>query len=226
MSGLYVYAVVDERPPNPVGRGLAREKLLALPCGCGLFAVAGRMKQAPPLRGATLRGHDAAVRRLAEGAEAILPVRFGSFLADEAALRGLLEPYVKELGQALALVRGRVQMTLRVYGPEAPAARPAGEGADLGPGTGYLARRRGAAAAKEDPAIARLRAALEGLVRAERLESHPAPPLLASIYHLVQKGSEPSYLEAVRGAAAAMAPVRVTASGPWAPYAFAPEALL
>jgi hypothetical protein len=117
-------------------------------------------------------------------------------------------------------------MTLRVFGP---APRPTGSsirGGKPGSGGAFLAGRAAKArAARTVPEIRALRARLRDMVRGERVERHALPPLLASVYHLVPRGSARRYRAAVRSAWSALAPVRVTVSGPWAPYAFAPEDL-
>jgi hypothetical protein len=56
------------------------------------------------------------------------------------------------------------------------------------------------------------------------VERHDAPPLLVSLYHLVARGEAARYRRAVTGAAAGLG-LQVLVSGPWPPYAFAPEAL-
>ena len=95
--------------------------------------------------------------------------------------------------------------------------------------------KREAARRREDvPEIGPLRAALEPLVRAERGQRHPARPgpepgpaetLLASVYHLIDRGRAADYRALVEAGGSALAPRRVTVSGPFAPYAFAPEDL-
>jgi hypothetical protein len=168
-----------------------------------------------------LRGHDATVRRLARGVDALLPFRFGTVVPGAGELRRRLAPRAVELRRALALVAGREQMTLRVFGAPAarrrrgPVARPAGR-----PGARYLAARlREVAVPEIDP----IRPAVTAFVRAERAERHQSPPLLASVYHLVDRGRSPAYRAALRRAAPAADGVRLRVSGPWPPYAFAPE---
>lgn len=227
MSGLYLYALMARPPGVSPGFGLRREALRILRCA-DVFVAAGEMREAPSLSAATLRGHDATVRRLARTSDAILPVRFGSLVANEAALSEALEPSAAAVGEALDLVRGREQMTLRVYGERAARTEAAGGEAEdaLGPGAQYLARkRRSYARALALPEIEPLRPVLRGFVRAERIEPHEAPPLLASLYHLVERGAGGAYSAAVQEAALGLPGVRLTVSGPWAPYAFAPEGL-
>jgi hypothetical protein len=224
---VYVYALLDAPPRPDAGAGLSAEPLRVLRVG-DLLAAVGEMTERPALSEVTLRAHDAVVRRLAAAVDAILPVRFGSLLS-EASLTDVLAARGRELREALALVTGREQMTLRLLGPATPAptaAETVETVDDVGPGTRYLdARRAEWRRAHAVPELAPLRPALAALVRAERVTRHDATPLLASVYHLVDRGAAAAYAEALARAAEALAPIRAVASGPWPPYAFAPEAL-
>jgi hypothetical protein len=164
------------------------------------------------------------VRRLAEGFGAILPARFGEIFADETALAGRLAPREREVAEALALVRGCVQMTLRVFGEPAPVLEPEPAG---GPGTRYLAaRRRQSERAHSLPEIEPLREALRPLLRAERIERHAdSGPLLGTAYHLVTRAQTGDYLAVLEAAKERLGGLRIAATGPWPPYAFAPEAV-
>jgi Gas vesicle synthesis protein GvpL/GvpF len=177
----------------------------ALPVG-GLFALAGDVAEAPALDAEALRAYESAVRRLAAACDAFLPARFGS-VVDEVDL-GSGEP---DLRAALALVRGREQMTLRVFGPRIELERSSG--------TAYLqSRRKERALAELDP----LRAALGPLAQAERVEAHDGTELRASVYHLIPRGTSAEYLRLVKSVPLS---VNVVPSGPWPAWSFAPEAL-
>jgi hypothetical protein len=132
------------------------------------------------------------------------------------------------LTAALALVAGREQMTLRVFG-ESPGAAPAPRRASRARGAGragtrYLRERRAAAErARAVPEIDWLRPALSRFVRAERTERHARPPLLASVHHLIPRGRAGAYLAAVDRALRSSPVVRVIASGPWPAWAFVSE---
>lgn len=228
MSRLYLYAVVDAPPRRDPGRGLGRERLVTLP-GRGFHVVAGRVTTAPAATPAALRRHDAVVRRIAATVDAILPIRFGSVVPDETAAARLLAPRALELAGRLGLVRGHEQMTLRLFGrrgqsrPPAPVAdRPARGGP--GPGTRYLADRRRRLDTAGVPELDPIRPALRDLVVDERVQRHATPPLLASVYHLVPRSRRAQYRTRVTRAAAALAPLRLTVSGPWPPYAFGADA--
>ncbi len=224
MSVLYLYALIGTPPRGDAGRGLRREALEVLP-GPGFQIVAGRMATAPDPTATTLRRHDAVVRRIAATVDALLPIRFASVVPDAATATRILATRAPELLARLDRVRGHEQMTLRVFGvpaattPDAPPARKA-RAAAAGPGTRYLAaqrRRHDPAAAPElDP----IRPLLGDLVVEERVQRHRTPPLLASVYHLVPRERRAQYRTRVSQAARQLAPLRLTISGPWPPYAF------
>lgn len=219
---LYLYALLKREPQETLGTGIQGEPLRVLPCG-SMFAAVSEMSAAPPLEELNIRGHERIVRRLAESVDAILPARFGSVMPDEQALAKVLESRELELQQALVLVEGREQMTLRVYGEVAPAQWTEGETIEtLGPGARYLANKiRAREREHVIPELEAIRPELSPLVRAERIQLHRAPPLLASVYHLIERGQSTRYISALSREGRADSPVRFSASGPWPPYAFA-----
>ncbi len=231
MSPLYLYALVGEAPAGALPSGIAGEPLRLLACD-GLLAAVGEMAAAPPLEAGALRAHDAAVRALA-GEAGVLPARFGSLLRDEDELRGVMRPRAAALRVALERVRGCEQMTLRLAwggengGNERTEPEPETETemeteTGHGPGTRYLTRRRAEQeSARAIPEVARLLDAVADLVRAERLESHRRPPLIASAYHLVARDAIAAYRARLDAATARESGLHVTVSGPWPPYAFA-----
>jgi hypothetical protein len=215
VSGVYLYALLDGPPLEAPGAGVCDEPLRLVDLG-GPLALVGDVAAALTPSPAALTAQDALLRRLAPGVEAILPARFGTLLADDAALVQALAPRRGELTEALARVAGCEQMTLRVWGER---ASPVSEGDAAGPGPGarYLAARR---RARQVPEVEALRARLGALVRSERAERHDRPPLLATVQHLVARGESARYLAEVDAAGPALDPWRVTVTGPWLPYAF------
>jgi hypothetical protein len=219
VSRLYVYAIAD-RGARLDGAGLAAERLEVVD-GTDVSAVVGRIDVPPAAVADALRAHDAVVRAIADRTPAVLPARFGSVARDDEEVRTALDEAAAAYLDALALVRGREQMTLRVLEGEAPphpgaAAEPAG-----GPGARYLAARAAETGAAGVPGLAALLEALAPLVAAESVERHATPPLRASVYHLISRGGSGPYLEALRGAAGRAPWLRVVPSGPWPAYAFA-----
>jgi hypothetical protein len=228
VSPVYLYAVLAEAPAGALPSGLAGEPMRLVTCEDVLAAV-GDVTLPPGLDAASLRAHDAAVRRLAAASSALLPARFGSVALDEGQLCEALRPRLAAFREGLRTVRGCEQMTLRfsrletVPAASAPLPEPPAPGG--GPGTRYLdARRASLGDPRALPEVRRVLDALAPLVRGERRERHDRPPLIASVYHLVGRDSLDGYRSAVESAARA-AGVRVTSSGPWPPYAFAPDDL-
>jgi len=145
MSPVYLYAVLAEAPAGPLPSGLSGEPVRLVACD-DVWAAVGDVASAPAVDEASLRAHDAAVRRLAAGAAALLPARFGSLATDDDALCDALRPRLAAFRDGLRAVRGCEQMTLRFARPDAgasaPAPPPASAEAAAGPGTRYLAARR------------------------------------------------------------------------------------
>ncbi len=234
MSPLYLYALAGVEPDSslPLGEGIGGEPLSTVRCG-RLFALVGSFAAGTPrpaLTAAALARQDETVRRLADRVPALLPARFGEWLPDARLLAESLAPRSGEIARALILVEGCVQMTLRVFGvpeepgapgePGEPDATPVVE-EPAGPGTRYLAARR-RAANPGIPEVAALRAALRPLLRAERIERHEKGQLLATAHDLVRREEAGDYRQIVEAAVGALAGRKVTVSGPWPPYAFAP----
>lgn len=247
---MWIYALLEGHglAPSDWGAGLAGEPLLLLSLPeARLRAVVGELDASPEPTAETLRAHDAVVRRVSEAVEAALPVRFGQTCASAGALDAAVAARAKAFAAALTQVRGCAQMTLRVFDPPgsaeqaAPGARPEPPPPDreppdrepsdrepsdreLGPGARYLAARRARASAAAELGV--LAGALAPHVRAERVERSPragaGPGLLASVYHLVPRPALAAYRAAVDAGAASLSPRRLTLSGPWPPYAFAP----
>jgi hypothetical protein len=223
MTRVYLYALLSAPPVCDTGLGVCAERLRVVAVG-GLVALVGDVAEPPAPSAVTLRAQDAVLRRLAAGVDGVLPARFGTLVDDDAALAEALDRRRPQLARALGRVAGCEQMTLRVWGEAVAAAMPI-EDAGGGPGTRYLAGRRQAKEqARSLPELEPLRGCLSDLVREERVERHDRPPLLATVQHLVPRGAGARYVDAVDGARGALAPWRVSVTGPWLPYAFGDEA--
>jgi Gas vesicle synthesis protein GvpL/GvpF len=225
MSAVYLYAVLGARPGSDCGVGLCAERLRIVVVG-DLIAVVGDVPVTPEVTAMTLRTQDAVCRRLATEVDAVLPARFGTVVADDAALTEALMQRRPQLARALGRVAGCEQMTLRVWGESPARSEPAApEASGEGPGARYLADRlRAQARAQSVPEVEPLRLRLAALIRAEVAERHDRPPLLATVQHLIPRGIGARYLDEVDGARESLRPWRVSATGPWLPYAFAEDA--
>jgi hypothetical protein len=216
---LYAYAAAAARPTR-LGAGADHEPLRVVEVG-PVFVVVGERKESPVPTEGTLRSHDGVVRAVARVADAVIPFRFASCFDDESALKRDLHPIAAELRSALALVDGCDQMTARLFDPRRLPSPPAEESLHIriGQGTRYLTQR--AAMDREPEGLRTLCAALKPLVRAERVERHTVTPLVATVYHLVERTQRRAYAAAVRRVGRSLAPATVTVSGPWPAYAFA-----
>lgn len=221
---VYLYALVEGVPSRLLGEGIAGEQLRLVRCGA-FSAVVGEPAERPWPARANLHAQDAVVRRLAEIFPALLPARFGESFADEAVLRDRIAGQAFGITESLALVRGCVQMTIRVFGDAEPTVQSPEETGG-GPGSRYLeARRREHERSRSLPEIDPLREVLRPLLRAERIERQEIGRLLGTAYHLVPRERTGAYLAALEEARERIAGRRIATSGPWPPYAFGPEAL-
>jgi hypothetical protein len=218
-AGLYVHALADERASTIrlAGRVVEFEDL------GGIYAAVERRTAPPSLSADELRAQHEIVSAIVRTSAAVIPARFGSF-TNRAELRRIVGERLDAIRAALDLVRGRSQMTTRIAGPaveDDPASdRPGMSGR---PGTAYLHGRRAAARPALPPGLLdRLDRAVAPLSVASRIDRGDAP-VLARVYHLVERGSERRFRRALGSAARDLQPYTLTTTGPWPAFAFAPE---
>jgi hypothetical protein len=203
-------------------RGVSGERLHLIREG-RIAAVVGQGTGAWRPTHANLRLYDRTVRDLSALLPAVLPARFGTCFDDPEELRFVLRSRGRSLGHALAHVRNRVQMTVRIVGlPERVAGMPVRSveamPASTRPGIAYLRRRAAVAAADRDVAgFEPAREAVKRWLRDERVERHDR---IATVYHLIPRASAEAYRTALTRASAD-AGLHITVSGPWPAYAFA-----
>jgi hypothetical protein len=230
---LCVYAIVGRRPSRQTFTRAKFPRLRLVTAGT-VSAVVADCDGKPPLSARALRGHDAVVRRVARVVPAILPARFGTIVDSESSVVILLKRWRKDLREALALVEGSEQMTLRLFAEDGGAGatdRSSGKGriggkgvaeGDAPPGTRYLLRRAHEQATPAAPELERLGEVLKAIVTAERIVRHDRGPLILTAYHLIRRGEAAAYRRLLRRHATRLHN-RVVASGPWPPYGFVPE---
>lgn len=218
MTPLYVYALTDSPVETWVEDGRRFE---SVPLE-GLFALCERRPASPPISEAELQRQHAIVMRIAETAPAVLPARFGS-LVDETELVAIVRQRAETFREALELVRGNAQMTVRIplkkSSPHRAAKRsPALQGCppSAESGRAYLEQRLKDASPRAFPA--RIDASLEAVRRFvldERRKESDAG--MVTVYQLVRRGDVDAYKKRL---------VRVPGmlvTGPWPPFAFVPE---
>jgi hypothetical protein len=221
----YVFALVDAVPAGGAGKGLTA--VLSLRKLAGAFAVVERRADVPPVAFGTLKKHQDVVSRLAKRVPAILPVRFGTLL-EVADLDVALQERGEEIAEAFDLVRDRVQFTWRVAGKprhEARGARRDEEAAARAAarsGTQYLQQAARAVNPAPPAAFRALQTRLAPLVVRQRYQPGTAG-LPEAVYHLVAAADVRRYTDAA-AALDTLAP-KLAMTGPFAPFAFAPEIL-
>jgi hypothetical protein len=212
---LYVLALAGPGLPRRLQVSGRRLHLLTAE---SIDVVVERRQDRPDATPAALREQHAIVTSLASRTPALLPVRFGSLL-NESDLRSIVAANKDTIAAALAHVRDRVQMTVRVFGDPDPG-RPTD---DRTSGAAFLASRR--RQAQHVPAEARaIRRGLGDLASDERLHAGEGG-LRLSIYHLVPRASVEEYRRRASSLQPSIAPYRVAVSGPWPVFAFSPELL-
>jgi Gas vesicle synthesis protein GvpL/GvpF len=206
-----VYALATRGARTSAVRGIDGEKLRAIAVG-RLDVIVGDVGRRPRPTDASLLRYDRILTRLWAQNRALLPVRFGTVVRHPSEVDLMLGQAPDALGEQLASVRDRAQMTILVLRSPRPRNRLSRQSPKSG--TEYL---RAAQAARDVPGLAPLRAVLGRWVRGERVETRGA---IASVYHLIPRGAVGPYrAAAVRAGKDAGIPLRVL--GPRPPYAFA-----
>jgi hypothetical protein len=232
MMAWYVFALVDAIPSRRAGKGLTGP--LSIRTVAGAFAVVERRADVPPVEFGSLKKHQDVVARLAAQVPAILPVRFGTLLESEHFAEATNERD-DEIAEAFDVVRDRVQFTWRIVGGRL-AHRSVSEGGRSGigdrktgnagalatSGTAYLRRAARAANPAPPAAFRALRPKLAPLFTKQRYQPG-TPAIPEAVYHLVDKANVDRYVAAA--AALRKTSPLLTVTGPFPPFAFAPEIL-
>jgi hypothetical protein len=217
----WAYGIVPSETPVPeslVGLGGAPIELVP----AGRVALAGsHLPHAPPPELPGIRAHDAVVRTLADGLGAVRPIRFGACAAGPDALARSLARDSERHAEALAHVRGAVQVTVRIASAVGPREAPDDDA--RGPGTSFL-RARARVLSPSIPGWADARRAVAEHVREERIEAGDPRIERWRVYHLVPRHSVQPHREAL---AALRGRGWVLAIGePAPPWAFGPASAL
>ncbi|MFQ3661778.1 MAG: GvpL/GvpF family gas vesicle protein [Chloroflexaceae bacterium] len=222
---LYLYAIIN-RPTTPLPplHGFDEQAVYCSVCGNVAALYSHYHGPAPRTEAAQLWRHEAVVEALLDR-HSVLPVRYGTLLADEAALTMLLRERHDSFMAGLARVAGRVEVSVRVLWPAA-AAVSAPRPATAENGRAYLARRM----AEEQAREARLReahkradalhAALEHLAVAHVRQVLPHERVLLSAAYLIPRESLDTFRAAVAALGQANPDVHLLCTGPWPAYHF------
>ena len=208
---IWAYAVVDsERAPLPRVPGLDEAALeLVEVASCGVVVSRFEEGAAPEWSREALLGHEAVVEALMSS-RAVLPLRFGTVLRDDDALRRALEERDEDWCALLERVRGRVEIAVTVAGAEESSA----DRSKAVDGRRYLlgkvARHREAVEVSR-----RLDGAVAPLVEAVSARVQPSPGVALKAAYLVRRVDAIEVRHRLE-----RADVGAVCSGPWPPYSF------
>ena len=188
---IHVYGIVDalrELPPlaGIDGAGLERRRVN------GLELVVSDFDGADVTQEAVLK-HAEVVDELTKRCDAVLPAQFGPAFGDEDDLASAIRAKAPELERGLELVRGCVELGVRVVGEDVNATT----------GTEYMRAR-----------LAQQRA-VEPLERLSRASSANA--------YLVSSENVDAFRDAVRRLQDEHPELTIVCTGPWPPYSFGAE---
>jgi hypothetical protein len=215
VSGLYVFGLAGQKAAPFVAAGHRIEFVKA----DDVYAAVERVSRPPAVSEETLRKQHEVVAHIAGRVEALLPARFGAFV-DARELRALVAGRRDAILTALELVQGRTQMTARLLGPELPVAVPAETRATTG--TEYLANRRAAIEPPLPAALCAVADAVRRIAVSERSEAGRGR-VIATLYHLLDRDLVADYKAALAAIPSLTGDLALSVTGPWPPFAFAPD---
>jgi hypothetical protein len=222
---IWVYGICD-RPdlPPPRRRGLAQAPLDGLREGAVLAVFTRHSGSVGEPAPDALWAHERVVERLMAD-RAVLPMRFGSTLPDEAALRGFLAGHQGSLLGALARIGDRVELGVRVIREVAGAGFAAGAAGDGAAPSGrewLLGKLRDGRRA--DGAAAVLHEPLAALATDARAQPPRGPEEVLRNAYLVERRMVPRFRAAVERLQVAHPDVAILCTGPWPAYSFVSDA--
>jgi hypothetical protein len=235
---MYLYAITD-RPelPVPAEPGLDGTSLFSV-TQQDIAAVVSPLAtaQVSPTEDNVWR-HEAIVEALMAD-RAVLPVRFGTVLADEAAVQATLAVHYADFVASLDRVRGRVELGLRVlwisdfrlpiadyrlpdHKSESENRKP-----KIASGRAYLMarleeeRQRQAWRQRAEALAAELHTPLDRLAVESTRQVLVTPHLLLTAAYLVERGQTAAFRREVEVLSTTHPTLRFLCTGPWPAYSF------
>ena len=208
-----LYAITDH--PGPRLPGLAQLQTVADHRLAAVYAPASDDQ----ISAETLWRHERIVEALMADRD-VLPVRYGTRLADERAAARLLADRQEELASALEEVRGAVEISVRVMEDADDRTTAKDESGATISGAEYL-RRKASSAAAQAQATAVVHQPLAGAARRDRLRRPKLVGELLRGAYLVDRDRVDGLTRLVARIQAANPRLRLLCTGPWPPYSFA-----
>jgi hypothetical protein len=216
---LYVYAITGSSD-EPTVPGLHGASVRAIGAQAPFAMASEHRAIASHPDEADLWAHERVVENLMDAAT-VLPMRFGSTIADDASLVAILEARRREFEAMIEDLQGTVELSVRAQIPTAQAApiQPAAAPDDAGSGSAYLRRRRAAQRAADDTA-SRLHEPLDRLARRSARKPVGLARGVFKAAYLVDLERVEAFQTRVEDLSADIAGARIACTGPWPPYSF------
>jgi hypothetical protein len=210
---LYLYAFSESPTTLPQEVGLENAPL-ALESLDGIEAIVSTFDAAETRPSEeNVLAHARVIDQLAVQNEAVVPARFGRAFDDSDSLRAAVQERESDLREALARVRGCVELGLRVLEPvQDPAPTPA-------TGHEYMLDRLGRSR-RDESAAEEVHAPLAALAREATRSVRATPQLLLSAAYLVPRSDVDRFRDAVRLQQERRPDLSFVCTGPWAPFSF------
>ena len=223
---LYLYCLaedIDELTHDLIGVGGASVRLLKLE-GFSLL-VSEFAEDIVPLTRENALNHAAVVRSVLDR-RTPLPFRFAT-LVTETELRSYLASRREALREKLELVRGRVEMSVKVIWDHDVHDQPRRHEIPEKPGTAFLAQKRleilgsETRVAEAKQLASWLSDRVGQVVKETRINTDVKGKLILSVAHLVERGVVEEYRARLKEIRAERPELHFLVSGPWPPYSFA-----
>ncbi len=209
---LLAYAVAESGSPAIDDAGLDGAPLLRIRVRGVALVVSRQASRPPEPTPQALWRYEEIVERLM-ARQPILPARFGSVLASEEDAREALAARHDELCQALAKVRGAVELGIRGTWTTQPEHPPASSGTEYMLGQLDIRRRAERAARLLDP--------LGALARSSKMKVLPRQSIPFSGAYLVDAGETDRFFAKAGELGSSLEDAELVCTGPWPPYSFA-----
>jgi len=216
---LYLYAIIGARATVPDVSGLRGAAVRAVPAG-RLTAI---VSEHETIEVATdeddLWAHEQVVEALMDGG-AVLPMRLGSVIGDEAAVRAAVGEREAELAETLERIEGAVELGVRAaIDPASVEPEDRGEEPGHGPGAAYMHARL-AREHRADEVVELIHRPLARLSRESARRRHFGDDLVFNGAYLVDVAAVDRFRAEVEELDAAIGAASIVCTGPWPAYTF------
>jgi Gas vesicle synthesis protein GvpL/GvpF len=227
---LYVYCLAEgvDDLESPVA-GISGSPVRLLKIEDWRIMISDNDMEAVPVTRENALAHAAVVRSLLDRTTP-LPFRFGTLVTEEQ-LRSYVATRKAALDARLAMVRGCIEMSVKIIweSPDDNQPEPRESDREPSPGAGaaFLAKKRRAIlgderrSAQAEEIAEWLHKNVSGLIRDEQVTVRPSEKLVLAAAHLIERANIKQYREIMAEARKQRPELHFLLSGPWPPYSFA-----